>query len=162
MFDLAEPAAARCRRVAVSILVCVCVVLAGCGGGSAGRMSAQEFQAKGNAICASASRRLHKIGAPTSESQFVPYLKKAIALAESEISQIAALRPPSSYRQPLQDALSESRHEALLFNEFTAKLAGKQVKVSAFEGFSKQLDPLNKRINADYIKAALPECAKEN
>ncbi len=154
---------AKRPAAALGCLLCISVLLAGCGGSSSsGTMSAHEFQAKGNAICASASRQLHQIGTPTSESQFAPYLKKALALAESEISQVAALRPPSSYRQPLEDALSQSRHAASLLGEFAAKLAGKQVKVSAFESFSKQLNPLNKRINADYIKAALPECAKES
>jgi hypothetical protein len=149
-------------RRRVSCVLGTCTLLVGCGGSSSSRvLSAQEFKAKGNAICLTATRRLHELGTPTSESRFGPYLKKAIPLAESEVAQLSSLQAPAQYKQPMRDALSQSRSAASLLNGFAAKLASNQVKISAFADFSKQLDPLTKQINADYAKAGLPECAKE-
>jgi hypothetical protein len=143
-------------------LLTVGALISGCGGSSSpSTLSASEFRAKGNAICTEAIRRLHAIGTPTSESQFAPYLKKTVPLAEEEDSKLAGLDPPASYSQPLKEALSQSRQTASLINGFTAKLASKQVKVSAFSGFAKQLGPLEKKINADYTNAGLTACAKE-
>jgi len=144
-----------------SLAAAICILLAGCGSSSSGTMSAKEYQSKGNAICAKSLKQLKALGQPNSERQFIEYLPKAVAISEGEVAQLSGLSAPSSNKASFHAAISGATRATSILAEFSKKLTEKQVKLSAFSTIQKQVGSLGAQINANFTKAGLPECARE-
>lgn len=144
------------------LLVAGAMTFAGCGSSShnssatSGKTASAQYVSAGQSICASAQRQLHAIPRPTSVNQLAPYFEKTLALGENELRQLRALHPPAQDAAPLRSALS-------LFQRQGAALraAVRQIKSGGSAGnFLAKVNTLGKQVNADFRKAALPECAK--
>ena len=67
-------------------------VLAACGGED--RLSREEFQKQGNAICAKYDKQIDAVATPSSIEEVSGYVDKVVPLVEKEISEMKALKPP--------------------------------------------------------------------
>ena len=91
----------------VAALVGVLVLLAGCGGGGDTRLSREEFESQGNAICAKYQKQLQAVGNPSSIDEIPDLVDQAVAILNKEIAEIAALNPPSDMQTEF-DALIDA------------------------------------------------------
>ena len=91
----------------VAALVGVLVLLAGCGGGGETRLSREEFESQGNAICAKYQKQLQAVGNPSSIDEIPDLVDQAVAILNREIAEIAALKPPADMQTEF-DALIDA------------------------------------------------------
>ena len=91
----------------VAALVGVLVLLAGCGGGGDTRLSREEFESQGNAICAKYQKQLQAVGNPSSIDEIPDLVDQAVAILNKEIAEIAALNPPADMQTEF-DALIDA------------------------------------------------------
>jgi hypothetical protein len=91
----------------VAALVGVLVLLAGCGGGGDTRLSREEFESQGNAICAKYQKQLQAVGNPSSIDEIPDLVDQAVAILNREIAEIAALNPPADMQTEF-DALIDA------------------------------------------------------
>jgi len=91
----------------VAALVGVLVLLAGCGGGGDTRLSREEFESQGNAICAKYQKQLQAVGNPSSIDEIPDLVDQAVAILNKEIAEISALNPPADMQTEF-DALIDA------------------------------------------------------
>lgn len=104
------------RRSAAGIAVVGAVALiAGCGGGSDDTLSADEFRAQADAICADTNRETDAIASPTSAGELLQYLKDGQAASATGLEKLKALKPPSDLDADWQKAidLQDQRTETI-------------------------------------------------
>lgn len=65
---------------------------AACGGDE--RLSKEEFQKQGNAICSKYDKQIEAIGTPTSVEEVPAYVNKALPIVEREVGDMKELKPP--------------------------------------------------------------------
>lgn len=128
------------------------VALAGCGGGSGKPLTASEYRAKADAICANANADLKAVPQPTSPGELDEFVDKAKPVVKNAIDDLEGLRPPSELRDAanrwnaqnekalqgldaLKDAkLSEIQARAAEFaqiNEDANRIAGEELGLKA-------------------------------
>ena len=91
----------------VAALVGVLVLLAGCGGGGDTRLSREDFESQGNAICAKYQKQLQAVGNPSSIDEIPDLVDQAVAILNKEIAEISALNPPADMQTEF-DALIDA------------------------------------------------------
>ena len=137
----------------------------GCGSSShdssatSGTSASTQYVSAGQSICASVLSHLRGIPRPTSPNQLVPYFEKTLPLAENELRQLRALHPPSQDAAPLHSALSLSQRQAAALRAAAHQLKSGGSARNYLSDLAK-VGALNNHVNADFRKAALPECAK--
>ena len=104
------------RRSAAGLAVVGAVALiAGCGGGSDDALSADEFRAQADAICADTSRETDALPAPVSPDDLLQYLKDGQAASGAGLEKLKELKPPSDLEGDWQKILDlhDQRTEAI-------------------------------------------------
>lgn len=88
------------RATALPLLV---LLLAGCGGGGGSTGSGKAaYLAQAEAICTRANAAVKAVAGPTGATDFAPYVRKIVTLAETTTAQIAGLTPPKGDVADLQ------------------------------------------------------------
>jgi hypothetical protein len=118
-------------RVSVAALAGVLVLLvAGCGGGSGGRLSKEDFQSQANAICAKYQKQIDAIGAPSSLDEIPDLISQILPILNKEIDEISALEPPEELQSDLDKMLAATdRTKAAADDLSEAAKAGDQAAV---------------------------------
>ncbi len=91
------------RLALALILTLASAALAGCGGGSADRLSQAEFVSRADAICRKYEERLDALGQPTNVTELRSFAERALPIARAGREELAELRPPKN-RQETYDA----------------------------------------------------------
>jgi len=114
----------------VAALVGVLVLLAGCGGGGDTRLSREEFESQGNAICAKYQKQLNELGTPSSLDEIPDLVDKALVILNKEIDEIAALNPPEELQGDFDKMIAASdKTKAAADDLSSAAKAGDQAAV---------------------------------
>jgi hypothetical protein len=131
-------------------------LLAGCGRGA----SAEEarFVAEANAICAQEVAILNRSREPTSPTQAIGYLPKAIAIIERESGRLAALAAPASKRGEVQAAIGAGRQLGAVLARFLRQLRTGSYELATFAQVQQQSTALRDQMNAHFRKAGLGRC----
>jgi hypothetical protein len=95
----------RVRRA--SILVLAIVVLAGCGGGSAKRLSKEEYAAKADAICGKYNQQTKALSNPSNLKELADVSDKTLPILSNAISDLHKLKPPASEKATVDQWLSQ-------------------------------------------------------
>jgi hypothetical protein len=81
---------------------------AGCGGGSDGRLSKQEFLQQANAICKRYDAKVAALGSPSSPADIPRFVEKGIPVIQQGIAELRALRPPADLESDYNRMLDET------------------------------------------------------
>lgn len=84
----------------------VALVAAGCGGEE--RLSQEEFQKQGNAICAKYDEQIEEIGTPTSVEEVPVYVNKVLPIVERQIEDMKELNPPERDQEAFDEMIAEA------------------------------------------------------
>jgi cobalamin biosynthesis protein CobT len=82
------------------------LVAAGCGGES--RLSQEDFQKEGNAICAKYDKQIEEIGTPTSVEEVPAYVNKVLPIVERQVEDMKELNPPEEDQQAFDAMIAEA------------------------------------------------------
>ena len=82
------------------------LVAAGCGGEE--RLSQEDFQEQGNAICAKYDKQIEEIGTPTSVEEVPAYVDKALPIVERQIGDMKELNPPEADQEAFDEMIAEA------------------------------------------------------
>jgi len=82
------------------------LVAAGCGGEE--RLSHEDFQEQGNAICAKYDKQIEEIGTPTSVEEVPAYVDKALPIVERQIGDMKELNPPEADQEAFDEMIAEA------------------------------------------------------
>jgi hypothetical protein len=146
------------KRASLATLALVCTAIAGCGGSSGPSAQEKQFVAKANAICAQELAGLNKTPEPTSPTQAIGYLPKAIAVIQRQSTRLAALSAPGAKGTELHAALASGRQLGTLLDGFLHKLRSGSFELATFTQVQTQSVALREQINAHFRKAGLSSC----
>ncbi|HEV2982242.1 MAG TPA: hypothetical protein VGX51_12485 [Solirubrobacteraceae bacterium] len=139
-------------------LALICAVVAGCGGSSGPNAQEKQFVAQANAICAQELAVLNKTPEPTSPTQAIGYLPKALAIIQRQSTRLQALSVPASKRAELEAALASGRQLGVLLEGFLRKLHAGSFELATFTQVQTQSVTLREQINAHFRQAGLASC----
>jgi hypothetical protein len=146
------------RVASLVTLALICAAVAGCGGSSGPSAQEKQFVAQANAICAQELAVLNKTPEPTSPTQAIGFLPKAIAIIQRQSARLQALSVPASKRAELQAALGSGRQLGRLLEGFLRKLRSGSFELATFTQVQTQSVTLREQINAHFRKAGLTSC----
>lgn len=137
--------------VAVLAVLAAAAFIAGCGGGSSD-LSAAEFRAQADAICADLNTQIDGLTQPTSAETFLPYLRAGLPIQKAQLKKLEALKPPSD----LKAAYAEAMH---LQEQQLAAISGAADRIEAGESAEAVVNDVSGDIDA--IKTKSDAKAKE-
>jgi hypothetical protein len=146
------------RFATFAALALICAAAAGCGGSSGPSAQEKQFVAQANAICRQELAVLNKTPEPTSPTQAIGYLPKALAIIQRQSARLQALSVPASKRAELQAALASGRQLGTLLEGFLRKLQSGSFELATFTQVQSQSVTLREQINAHFRKAGLTSC----
>lgn len=128
------------------------------------RMTKAEYIAAANKVCTDTEAKGNALAAPTSASEFGPYLAKAADVAQSGIDGLSGLYPPAEL-QAAHDKLIAAEEKAITL---TRDLAGKLDGASAEEAATlaatietPEFQNASKDINAAAKELGLENCGEQ-
>jgi hypothetical protein len=98
----------RSMRRSAAALVAGAMVLAASACGGEERLSKEDFQKEGNAICAKYDKQIEEIGTPTSVEEVPAYVKKVLPIVERQIEDMKELNPPEADQQAFDEMIAEA------------------------------------------------------
>ena len=118
-------------RGAIAALAGVLTLLVtACGGDGDARLSEEEFQSQGNAICATYQKQLDDLGTPSSLDEIPELVDQALAILDKEVDEIGALNPPEELQSDFDKLLAATdRTKAAADDLSTAAKSGDQAAV---------------------------------
>lgn len=121
-------------RVATSFAVACALTLAACGGDDSDggpRLSEAAYKQRGDAICASYTKRIGALGRPDELTEIAPYIAKALPILSETVDRLGKLRPPKdldeAYGRYLA-AMRTTRKRALDLRNAAARADGAAVQ----------------------------------
>ena len=90
------------------LLLAAVLTLGACGGD--GRLSQEEYQEKGNAICSKYERQIDAVPEPSggSAQDIVQYVTKVEPLAQKQVDEIRELEPPEDDQETHDEMIREA------------------------------------------------------
>lgn len=130
------------RRSAAGLAVVgVVALIAGCGGGSDDTLSADEFRAQADAICADTTREGDALAEPTSAAEVLAYLQEGQRVQGAGLEKLKELKPPSDLEGDWQKALD-------LQDERTEAIDGAITRIEGGEDPEAVVSDINAEVNA--------------
>jgi hypothetical protein len=94
--------------------------VAGCGGGSNGRLSHGEFVKRADALCRTSVAKLRQLPNPKTLPQLVTYLKQARPIQETFLADSRKLRPPAKDEADWRRAIAFDEQVLRYYDEMAA------------------------------------------
>lgn len=135
------------RSTAGLAVVGAVALIAGCGGGSDDSLSADEFRAQADAICADTTRETDALASPTSADELLAYLKDGQRVQGAGLEKLKALEPPSDLKDDWDKALSLQDDRTETIDAAIARIEGgedpQEVVAEIEETVTKQNDEMD-------------------
>ena len=136
------------------MLACVTLTSA-CGGSS---RSLSQLRSQATRVCATADRRLERIGRTAPASGGEPFLKRGTVVLHRELTQLRALRVPADGADAYHRALGALAAELTLLRQAVSALDRQGDPVIVFRRLARSLGPLESRANAAWQDLKVPAC----
>jgi len=127
------------RRLAIIPAV---LFLAACGGGGGSRLSAGDYRAKADSICADANQKLKSVGNPTTAAELRAALKKARPTLKNAIDKLESLKPPTSLQSKVDTWNAKNDELLRLYDDLTGETSLLKLQAKAQE-LAKKNDEAN-------------------
>lgn len=117
------------------------------------------YRAQVNAICAKGVEQLDAIPKPTGPSGYYAYFKKGVETSDKLLVKVAAVKPPSSLKGVVANALAKQAAFEKALHALVDQLKTSSNPQKTVQGSSAKLDSLNKKTNNAWLAAGLAQCA---
>jgi hypothetical protein len=146
------------RRVLVVLLAGA--VAAGCGGGGEGkRLTRQEFDAKGNAICKKYNAKQKAVGQPNNINELGPTLRKLLPIVQGQVKELRKLKPPKEDEQAWNKLLARADKESALVKNQLLPAVDKH-DIASIQKLLNDLQTLDQQNDTDARNLGLGTCAQ--
>ena len=100
------------RHLSAATLAALALATAGCGGGDGnkdqgGALSKKDYIAQADKICQESNDRILEVKAPTSATEVVSYVNKALPEVDRAISRLKGLKPADEIRPAAQKLIAD-------------------------------------------------------
>jgi hypothetical protein len=126
--------------------------VAGCGGSSAG------FAARADAICLKRQRATAALAAPGNPDEALAVWERYVRLAETELRELGALRPPAGGEATLRGLIAEIREQLAAAGRL--RIASLTSDIEAAQGAFYQGRKAARRARRLALRLGLKVCAK--
>ena len=149
------------RRPLVGLAVLGAVALiAGCGGGS-DTLSADEFRTQADGICADANRELEGLTEPSSNDQFLPFLRSGLEIQSAQIDKLKELEPPSDLETPFNDAIDLIERKNAAIDGAADRIEGGEDPEAVITAINSQVDDLDAQADEKATVLGLSVCGTD-
>jgi hypothetical protein len=150
------------RRNATVVMGVFCLLLAGCGGSSSppAASAPPAYVASANAICSAQLAKLNRLPQPTTPEGATTYLPKALAIMQSEQTQLTSLQVPVDERAQLKAGLASEGELWNVLRGLLHKLRSGVVEINSFGEVQARSDALKADVDAHFRQAGLARCAQ--
>src|SRR5690242_12539799 len=114
---------------------------------TAAAQSPDAYRAQVNGICTKGVKQLNAIPKPTKPSGYYAYFKKGVALSDKLLVKIAAVKPPSSLKDKVADAVAKQGAFQKALHKLVDKLKTSSTPKKTVQDASANLDKLNGKAN---------------
>jgi hypothetical protein len=114
---------------------------------TAAASSPAGYRAQVNAICAKGVKRLNAIPKPTKPSGYYAYSKRGVEMSDRLLLKVAAVKPPSSVRGVVANALARQAAFEKALHALVDQLKTSSNPQKTVQSASAKLDSLNKKTN---------------
>jgi hypothetical protein len=145
-------------RLAPAIMI-FALAAAGCGGGSASRLSEEEFRQQANTICDEFEQKISDLDPPTSPDRIPDYVDQVIPLIEQGLAELRQLTPPEELEADY-DAMLDETAKAIPAARALGEAAADQDAAAVQDAIAQaqQADEASNRIASEL---GLDSCAQE-
>lgn len=151
------------RRSAAGLAVVGAIALiAGCGGGSDDSLSADEFRAQADAICADTTRETDALTAPTSADGVLQYLKDGQAASDTGLDKLKELKAPSDLDGDWQKALELHQQRAELINGAITRIENGEDPQTVINAVDDEVSQTNDELDGLAKDLGLKACVDED
>ena len=126
---------------------------------TAAASSPAGYRAQVNAICAKGVKQLNAIPKPTKPSGYYAYFKKGVEMSDKLLLKVAAVKPPSSVKGVVGNALAKQAAFEKALHAVVDQLKTSSNPQKTVQSASPRLDSLNKATNNAWLAAGLAKCA---
>ena len=126
---------------------------------TAAASSPSAYRAQVNAICAKGVKQLNAIPKPTKAGGYYAYFKKGVEMSDLLLAKVAAVKPPSSLKAPVTNALARQLAFEQALHTLVNELKTSSNPQKTVKSASAKLDSLNKQANDAWLAAGLVKCA---
>jgi hypothetical protein len=116
------------------------------------------YRAQVNGICATGVKQLEAIPQPTKPGGYYAYFKKGVEMSDKLLAKVAAVKPPSSLKAAVADAVAKQGTFEKTLHGLVDKLKTSSNPQKTVQAASAKLDSLNKKANKAWIAAGLVKC----
>ena len=116
------------------------------------------YRAHVNAICATGVKQLEAIPQPAKPSGYYSYFKKGVEMSDKLLAKVSAVKPPSSLRPAVADAVAKQGAFQKALHELVGKLKTSANPQKTVQAASAKLTSLNDKANKAWIAAGLVKC----
>lgn len=150
------------RGNATVVMGVSCLLLAGCGGSSTSPHASgpPSYLASANAICSVQLAKLDRLPQPTTPEGATSYLPKALAIMQSEQTQLTALQLPANREAQLKAGLASEGELASVLSGLLHKLRSGIVAISSLGQIQARSDTLKADVDAHLRQAGLERCVE--
>lgn len=160
--NLSEASSVGMKRLVMVTLVVGVSTAVGCGSSTPRALSASEFRARAEAICAEANTAQAALAQPKTGAEVRAYLEAGYASAEAELARLKALVPPPELKADFDAAISLiGQRDATVKRVVDELKAGKDPE-AAVTAAEPAITALNDRADAKALALGLTVCGKDD
>jgi hypothetical protein len=149
---------ARRPLVAGIAVLGAAALIAGCGGGSSGSSSADDFRRQADQVCADANERIAAVPEPTSNAQILDTLQAGLPIQADELAQLKALDPPDDLQADFDQAIDLLQQRQDAIQAAADKIANGDDPATVIQQADAQIDDLRSQAQAKAKDLGLTVC----
>jgi hypothetical protein len=145
------------RRLALALLACATLVVAGCGSST---LSSGQLRRQAGRICATAQQHTESIPAPGDPGKGARFLEQGIAALAPQVTSLHRLKPPGELAEDYGAALRATDRELAVLRSTLHGLRAGNDPVVAIKTLEHDLDPAEDAAASAWHTAGIPDCTK--
>lgn len=150
------------RPLAGLAIVGAAALIAGCGGGSDDRLSADDFRSQADAVCAEANRATDAIAAPTSADEVLAFLEATRGVTVPNIDKLKDINPPEDLQAKWDEAIDLQESQVELMDSAIDRIKGGEDADAVLNEISSQAGSNQERLRTLARELGLEVCGADD
>jgi hypothetical protein len=137
-------------------------LIAGCGGGGSGTLSADEFRQQADAICADANTRIAALTEPSADDQILGFLQAGLPIQQEQLQKLKDLEPPDDLAGTFDEATGLLDQQLAAVASAADRIGGGGDPAAVVAEAQTKIQSLNDQADAKAKELGLTVCGTED